>query len=412
MGAEIVPLQDRSVLRFIEQQVVVAIAYLFINERRVVVGYDTVQQVRGLPQQDHIVLLQIRLEMPMDIRIDAQQMQVVPNDPGAAPDDMLVLIMGNGVIDQVSKGVPVGKGIKTLPERLRLGRFENAGCPFAKEPHRTPALALEIFRCPAVSSHQRKRFRSDATGFSFKSVNQHIEFLAESTDTLFVGQDVGDMAHLEQERFIQEMAGHILQGGGHTPVLPLFHKIEGIVLEPAEQHCIGRIGNRVKHPVDHLGEYRLVVEFHAIGGILPDFAGERPHHCLEELVDSANREATIIVQHPAQSIRRLLRVRTVASRQLVERRDDPRLHLFGRLVGEGDGQDMLVAQRIALQQQVEVILGQPVRLAAARRSFYDNYRRLHRRLNGQYLQTSSLSAATKGLSDSRISSIRPESRRS
>ena len=207
------------------------------------------------------------------------------------------------------------------------------------------------------------------------------------------------------------MARHLLERGGHAPALPLLHQVEGIVFEPAQQQGVLRIGNRIEHPVDDLREHGVVVELHAIGGVLPDLAGEGPHHRLEELVDGAHREAAVVVQHPPQGVGRLRRPRIVAARELVQGGDDARLHLLSRLVGEGDGQDVLIALGIARQQQVEIIVGQAVRLSAARRGFDNGYRRLHRRLKLQYLHTSALSAATKGFSDRRISSIRAESRR-
>ena len=410
--AEIVPLQDRRVLRLVEQDVVVAVADLLVDEGRVVVGDDAAQQVGGLPEEHHVVLLQVFLEVTVNVGVDAQQMEVVADDAGAVPDHVPDLIMGDGGFDQVGEGVAVGEARERLPERFGFGGFEIIGHPLGKNAHRAPALALEIVGRPSVLIHQRQGSGRYAAAFLFVRLDHRTELLAERPDTFLVGENVRDVAHLEQERLVEEVARHLLERGGHTPALPLLHQVEGILLEPAEQLGVLRFGDRVEHTVDDLREHGVVVELHAIGGVLPDFAGESPHHRLEELVDGAHREAAVVVQHPAQRVGRLRRPRIVALRELVERRNDARFHLLGGLVGEGDGQDVLVALRIARQQQVEVILCQPVGLAAAGGGFDDGYRRLHRRLKLQYLHTSSLSAATKGFSERRISSIRAISRRS
>ena len=76
----------------------------------------------------------------------------------------------------------------------------------------------------------------------------------------------------------------------------------------------------------------------------------------------------------------------VTVRELMEPLNHPLLHLVGRLVGEGDGEDMLVALLFARQQQVDILLGQPVGFSAAGRGFhhFDGFfYLLHRRLKGQ-----------------------------
>ena len=163
--------------------------------------------------------------------------------------------------------------------------------------------------------------------------------------------------------------------------------------------------------VHHLGEHGVGVQFHPVGGILADLPGKTAHDGLEELVDGTDGEAGIVVQHPLEPVGRQGRPPVVAARKLVERIDDARFHLIGRLVGEGDGQDMLVGLRIAREQQVDVVVREPVGLAASRRCLDNAYSLLHSRLKLQYLHTvcsgspSLPGRGSKGSSGLKISSI-------
>ena len=206
------------------------------------------------------------------------------------------------------------------------------------------------------------------------------------------------------------MAGHLAQRSADAPAFTLFHQVERIAPQPVEQDGALGLIHRSEHHVDYLREDGIVVEFHAVGGVLADLAGEGPHHRLEEFVDGTYGEAGIVVQHAPQPVGRQGRPRILAVSELVEFLDDARLHLVGRLVGEGDGQDVLVAQRIVGQQQIQVILGQPVGLSTARGGFDKAYWRLHRRLKLQYWQLSSRSVAEKGVAGSRTSATSAASR--
>ena len=125
--AEIVPLEDRRVLRLVEEDVVVAVADLLVHERRVVVGNDAAQQVGRLPEEHHVVLLQVFLQMPMDIGVNAQQMEVVADDARAAPVHVPDFIVVDGRLDQIGEGFSLRKTVERDSKTIRIGSGEIAG---------------------------------------------------------------------------------------------------------------------------------------------------------------------------------------------------------------------------------------------------------------------------------------------
>ena len=106
----------------------------------------------------------------------------------------------------------------------------------------------------------------------------------------------------------------------------------------------------VQNPVNALGDKRLPVQFHLIGGELPDFPGEGLEGLLEKAVDRADGKRSVVVQYITQyspsplteSVLRLKRqdkfliIRRILRRHRKQMQffQNPAFHLVGRLVGE------------------------------------------------------------------------------
>ena len=255
--------------------------------------------------------------MVQHVGVDAQQVQIPAHQQRTLVGHHPLFVMRDGSLDESGQGVPAGKSVESLAQAVGVGSGEVAGSPSAEDGHRPLLLPLEIFGTAAIPGHQRQRLSRDAACLLLETACHSVEFPAESSNPPLVGQDDRLAAHLEQERFVEKMPGHLLERSCYTPVLPLLHQVIGIILEPLQQRGALRVFEGIKHLVDHLREDGRVIEFHAIGGVLADFPGERPHHGLEELVDGADREAGVVVQEESQPFCGQRGLRIIAARELV-----------------------------------------------------------------------------------------------
>ena len=145
----------------------------------------------------------------------------------------------------------------------------------------------------------------------------------------------------------------------------------------------------VKNPVNALGDKRLPVQFHLIGGELPDLPGEGLEGLLEKAVDRADGKRAVVVQDVAQHglrtpaksvlgvehrdkfiiIRRILR----RNRKQMQLLQNPAFHLVGGLVGECHRKNMPVRISLLVRQQKSyVCFGQIEGLTRSGRRFHDS----------------------------------------
>ena len=413
---EIAPLQQARVLRFVEHQVVVSVADLFIDERRVVVVDDAAQQVGRLAEQHDVVFLQVRREEAEDVGIDAKQRDVFLDQADASVFGQGLAAKLEGLCDAGLEFRALEAAVALVQALLGFGQRVPAAPagPFLEDHEGAAALAFEIFRCAAARFHGRQRPLAQGRHFALEFAAHGLQNGAEAFDGVLVAQDVSRHApEFQPEIFLEEELGHRLERLAHVPAASRFNQFERVVLQPGEQRRVGRVVQAVDQQVDDLLQHRACVELHPVGSVLPDFAGEGAHDALEEAVDGADGEAGVVVEDEAQALAGFFRPGVVAARECVQGFDHALFHLVGRLVGKGDGEDMLVALLVAREQQVDVFLRQPVGLTAAGRGFHHLHRfrrmfyRLHTRLKGQWPQMlSSAQSPAKGFSGLKISSTR------
>ena len=65
--------------------------------------------------------------MPMDIGVNAQQMEVVADDARAAPVHVPDFVMGDSRLDQIGEGFSLRETVERDPKPIRIGSGEIAG---------------------------------------------------------------------------------------------------------------------------------------------------------------------------------------------------------------------------------------------------------------------------------------------
>ena len=176
-----------------------------------------------------------------------------------------------------------------------------------------------------MGCQQAEPFLSDRYSLLFEGGNQTVQLSQEGFQCGLVTQHVGAVSrltHLQQERFVQELLGHRFERPDDVPAVALLNLVERIVFQPVKEGFMGGVLNGVKELVHHLVEHGFGIEFHPVGGVLADFARKTAHDCLEELVDGADRETSVIVQDPAEPLRRQRGPPVIAARKLVQLFDD------------------------------------------------------------------------------------------
>ena len=176
-----------------------------------------------------------------------------------------------------------------------------------------------------------------------------------------------------------ERLSHLVQALLQVEPAGLLQLVHRTVRQPAKQFLI-LPGQGIQDPVHAFMDQGRLVQFHLIGGELPDFTGKGFQRLLEKLVDRTDGEGPVIVEHVHQQARRPLadllhrrefrqefldigRLRGLM-REDIQFLEDTAFHLVRRLVGKGDRQDVPVGITfLAAQQQLNIGLGQVVRLA-------------------------------------------------
>ena len=216
-GTEIVPLHQRGVLGLVEHEMLVAVADFLIDERSVVVGDDPAEQVGGQLQQHHVVFPQVVVEYALQVAVDAQQIEILPDEAGGVAQFQGFAEVGADPVEHRGQG---GWFWETLDGGIDLRSIGDAGLglpgrPFLKDSRGTAGLFPEIIVShAAVRSQQPQPLLSDGHGLLLIGRNDAVEFLQERFQRSLVTQDIGSgasLAQLQQERFIEELLGHLLE---------------------------------------------------------------------------------------------------------------------------------------------------------------------------------------------------------
>ena len=209
-----------------------------------------------------------------------------------------------------------------------------------------------------------------------------------------------------------------------TSALPQL--VHDAVRQPAEQFPV-IFRQSVQDPVHALMDEGRLVQFDLVGCELADFPGEGLEGLLEKLVDRADGEGAVIVQHVRQQargpfpepvrrtefFRKLLEIRGFLGlmSQDVQFLEDPAFHLVGRLVRKRDGQDVPVGIPVVrTEQQGDVCFRQVVGLTRTGGGFQDPDHLPQMILKSQYPQVFRSSVRRIGSAGSAISASRSDRR--
>ena len=174
--------------------------------------------------------------------------------------------------------------------------------------------------------------------------------------------------------------------------------------KPPEQGGI-RFRERIQDTVHTFRNQRGGVQFDLIVGKLAEFPCKGLQGMLEEAVDGADRERTVVVEYVTQHLRcpdaqffngsglrkQVLKIRGGHGvlRKDMEFLEYPGLHLVSRLVGEGDCKNMPVRVPVLFpQDKSEICLGKVVGLSRPCRCFHYPYHLPQIILKSQFLQIS------------------------
>ena len=310
-----------------------AYAQLLIDERGAGAADDVAQERVGLVQAHHVLLGRQGVEFAVEFARQAQLREQRIQDQGRG-------IVGICVFEMLrQRGVRLEQALLVVgAERLAL----------------LHGIA-ELFRLVREGLDDGTALLADP----LQAV------LAEGVPAVDA-QALGELAEL----VVLEQAAHFQQAFVHLEAAALFERVGEAVAQPAEQLLVV-LGQRVQDAVHRLGDQRILVQLHLIVRKLADLAGEGLERLLEEAVDRADREGAVVVQQLGEQDL----CPGIGRGQPGEVAQDARLHLGGRLVGEGHREDMAVRLRFAAgEQQVDVGLGQPVCLARSGAGFQDLHR--------------------------------------
>ena len=206
------------------------------------------------------------------------------------------------------------------------------------------------------------------------------QFLAHVVEVVGVGHELLQVVALHLVGVFEDVLAEALHLLDDIPPLVVADVLKDVAHHPLQHGLL--LVERLDHRVDGHLLHLLVVELDAQVGGEVELAGQVAEHALEELVDGLDAERGVVVNdarerllgpgahepfadpHLLGDLLQIVVGVGVAAGQTVELAQNPHLHLFRGLVGEGHGEDVPKVERV-VYQQLDIFHGESEGLAAS-----------------------------------------------
>jgi len=366
---EILPLHGGSVLELVYHEVRVVSARFLEDERRVVAGDEPRQHVVYFGDVNDVLLFRHFGDLGLQV---AQQCEVA-----------VVLFEQGGTVDKPDVGVvSLGKFSKQFGE-LRCYRFNL--CLFGRFGRAPPAVGDGVRHPFAVRGYLSAGYLGGVSGRTHPTVAEvayveavfgcQVEYPAgRGHDGMFCpcglcrrfGDDFAEclLAFVPAVAsafvlLLEEFSAEVQQFSADVPFPAVLYPVVHESGYPLPQRIVGCY--LLYHPVRRTAEQGFHRKFEVEVEVDAEFPDEGTDDALEEFVDGQDGEVAVVVQYqapyrgrpcpdigcreaelPLQHGHVFL---FIAAGEVVDFRQDTSLHLFRRLVGERDGEDVAVKRR-------------------------------------------------------------------
>ena len=404
--AEVVPLHAARVLELVNHHVADGRPYLFEDKRRVPLLHQPVQQGVRVRQQEAVLFPVQRLHLLVYVVQQLQLVQVLPRQAAAVHRPVPLRSQAFRLLQQRHQ-VPFRQVRNLFPllrclcaPVVRAGQASLQGgvhhvlvrqlpvLQFAEVAPDAPGSPLQVLRYQSVSLQFPFKLFPERLHLLQRLRFQFLQRLLVQLHHLRFAQAFPQSVSLLQVTLVEDVPSEALDFVRHVPALVVGDAFVDVVQQPAHHRCVRC--QLLDEAVHRLVQYLRVVQFDVQVRAQLQFAGQVPHHRLEERVDCLHPEAAVVVQHVQQGRSRppsqflggdavlqvladAVQVRfrvPVALPDAVQLLHDAFLHLPCRLVGEGHGQNLPVRPRVG-DEVFDIFHGQGERLSRSGRCFVD-----------------------------------------
>ncbi len=420
-GPEVFPLDARRVLELVNHVGVDARAGLLVDERRLAVAHQLVEQLGGVGKELDALLGAVVVGGLAKAAEQAELIEVLADDLGR---DILphsfgrkvldkplqdglqpgLVALGQGFLPGTALGEP-GRGVFAPLEHGGGHFLALAGLVFGQIGQDAGTLAREVVGTKVEAAfqfgHQGGGFLAELAEFGAPptlDAVEHRHILAHLP--LVVGPRL-ELLGVLPVLFGGELQGEPVEVGVRIPVGAVHKAAVGKLTQPRKGLGVGRGVEREQELRDGMVEDGIGVELDVVVALQVHLVGKAADDLLEEAVDGRDVQVAVAEQHVAEDAARLVANRLVGEatplwvgcrqlvvvlraarvdRELVNLGNDALFHLGRGLVGEGYGKNLAEAQvallllveegrELPTEEQTDVESGQQMSLSRTCRGF-------------------------------------------